>query len=116
MAVASEAVFLIIKASPGKSCGAKTYSRTSYSAIGHWRNSAYKKTRGAEARLGYLEHLLTENSNALIVEVGLTQASGTAERESALAMLAYKPASESVSEPTAATTRAALSRRHGSWR
>ena len=48
----------------------------------------YKKTRGAEARLGYLGHVLTENRNGLVVDVRLTQASGTAERDAALEMLA----------------------------
>jgi transposase len=50
----------------------------------------YKKTRGSEARLAYLGHVLTENRNGLVVDVRLTQASGTAEREAALAMLANK--------------------------
>ena len=36
----------------------------------------YKKTRGAEARLGYLGHVLTENRNGLVVDARLTQASG----------------------------------------
>src|SRR5579863_3170346 len=52
----------------------------------------YKKTRGSEARLGYLGHVLTENRNGLVVDVRTTQASGTAEREAALAMLSGKPA------------------------
>ena len=52
----------------------------------------YKKSRGAEARLGYLGHVLAENQNGLVVDVRLTQAIGTAEREAALAMLANKPA------------------------
>ena len=34
----------------------------------------YKKTRGAEARLGYLGHVVTENRNGLVVDVQLTQA------------------------------------------
>ena len=51
----------------------------------------YKKTRGAEARLGYLGHVLTENRNGLVVDVRLTQASGTAERDAALEMLSQKP-------------------------
>ena len=51
----------------------------------------YKKTRGAEARLGYLGHVLTENRNGLVVDVRLTQAGGTAERDAALAMLGNKP-------------------------
>ena len=52
----------------------------------------YKKTRGSEARLGYLGHVLTENRNGLVVDVRTTQASGTAERDAALAMLSVKPA------------------------
>lgn len=56
----------------------------------------YKKTRGAEARLGYLGHVLTENRNGLVVDVRLTQAGGTAERDAALAMLGHKPASRQV--------------------
>jgi transposase len=50
----------------------------------------YKKTRGAEAKLGYLGHLMTENRNGLVVDVRLTQATGTAEREAALDMLQQK--------------------------
>jgi transposase len=56
----------------------------------------YKKTRGAEARLGYLGHVLTENRNGLVVDVRLTQASGTAERDAAVEMLAHKPASRRI--------------------
>jgi transposase len=50
----------------------------------------YKKTRGAEAKLGYLGHVLTENRNGLVVDVRLTQASGTAERDAAAAMIGGK--------------------------
>lgn len=56
----------------------------------------YKKSHGAAARLGYLGHVLTENRNGLIVDVRLTQAGGTAERDAALAMLAYKPEAKRV--------------------
>jgi transposase len=56
----------------------------------------YKKTRGAEARLGYLGHVLMENRNGLVVDARLTQAHGTAEREAALAMMGGKPASKHV--------------------
>jgi IS5 family transposase len=56
----------------------------------------YKKTRGAEAKLGYLGHILTENRNGLVVDVRLTQASGTAERAAAEAMISGKPKSRSV--------------------
>jgi len=54
----------------------------------------FKKTRGAEARLGYLGRVLTENRNGLVVDVRLTQASGTAEREAALEMISNKPGIE----------------------
>ena len=56
----------------------------------------FKKTRGAEAKLAYLGHVLTENRNGLVIDVRLTQATGTAEREAALDMLGYKPASRPV--------------------
>jgi hypothetical protein len=51
-----------------------------------------KKTRGAEAGLCYLGHLVTENRNGLVVDTRLTLASGTAERDAAVAMMEHKPA------------------------
>jgi transposase len=56
----------------------------------------YKKTRGAEARLGYLGHVVTENRNGLVVDVRMTQATGTAERAAALEMVGNKPAGKRV--------------------
>ncbi len=50
------------------------------------------KGRGKEARLCYAGHSLTENRNGLIVECELTQASGTAEREAGLRLLAKERA------------------------
>jgi len=47
-----------------------------------------RKGSGKEARLCYAGHSLTENRNGLIVECELTQASGTAEREAGLRLLA----------------------------
>ena len=47
----------------------------------------HRKARGQSSRLCYMGHLLMENRNALIVDAALTRASGTAEREAALAML-----------------------------
>ena len=47
----------------------------------------YRKGNGQSSRLCFMGHVLMENRNALIVEAALTQASGTAEREAALAML-----------------------------
>ena len=47
----------------------------------------YKKTGGAEARLGYLGHVLMENRSGLVVGATATTATGTAEREAALQLL-----------------------------
>ena len=52
----------------------------------------YKKARGAEARLAYLGHVLTENRNGLVVDVRTTQATGTAERDAGIGMMSNKPA------------------------
>jgi transposase len=52
----------------------------------------YKKTRGAEAKLGYLGHVVTENRNGLVVDTRLTLASGTAERDAAIEMMEHKAA------------------------
>lgn len=47
----------------------------------------YKKAPGDKSRLCHMGHILMENRNGLIVDVEITHASGTAEREAALAML-----------------------------
>ena len=51
----------------------------------------FKKSRGREARLCYLGHLVTENRNGLVVDTRLTLATGTAERDAAIAMMEQKP-------------------------
>ena len=47
----------------------------------------YRKSRGVEARLAYLGHVLMENRHGLVVQARATRATGTAERETAVAML-----------------------------
>ena len=47
----------------------------------------FKKSQGGEAHLAYLGHALTENRHGFAVAVTLTHATGTAEREAALAMM-----------------------------
>lgn len=47
----------------------------------------YRKADGRESRLCFMGHVLMENRNALAVDAALTPATGTAEREAALAML-----------------------------
>ena len=46
-----------------------------------------RKGSGQEARLSYAGHILMENGNGLILDLLVTQATGTAEREAALVML-----------------------------
>jgi transposase-like protein DUF772 len=47
----------------------------------------YRKGKGKEAKLSFMGHALAENRHGLIVETGITQATGTAEREAAKAMI-----------------------------
>jgi transposase len=51
----------------------------------------YRKGRNREARLGYLAHVVMENRSGLLVDTVLTPATGTAEREAALAMISRRP-------------------------
>ena len=50
-----------------------------------------RKGSGKEAKLCFAGHVLMENRNGLVVDVTLTQATGTAEREAALTMLSDVP-------------------------
>jgi len=47
----------------------------------------YRKADGRESRLCFMGHVLMENRHGLAVDAALTHATGTAEREAALAML-----------------------------
>jgi transposase len=47
----------------------------------------FRKGNGKESRLCYIGHALMENRNGLVVDGCLSRASGTAEREAALAMI-----------------------------
>jgi len=55
---------------------------------------SYRKGKNLPARLGYLGHVLMENRNGLVVDTRLTQATGTAEREAAIAMVEARPGSQ----------------------
>lgn len=55
-----------------------------------------RKGRGKEARLCFMGHVLMENRNGLVVNVTVTQATGTAEREAALDMLRQVPGSQRI--------------------
>lgn len=49
----------------------------------------FKKARGQAVKLCHIVHVLMENRNGLVVDAILTHATGTAEREAALAMLRW---------------------------
>lgn len=55
-----------------------------------------RKGQGKEAKLSYAGHVLMENRNGLVVNVQLTQAAGTAEREAAVEMVEEIPGSKPV--------------------
>jgi transposase len=60
----------------------------------------YKKGKGKEAKLCYVGHVLMENRNGLAVDGQITKATGTAEREAALNMLADVPGDKPVTVGT----------------
>ena len=47
----------------------------------------YRKSKGAETKLGYLGHVLMDNRWGLVVDARVTVANGTAERDAALDMI-----------------------------
>ena len=55
-----------------------------------------KKANGQEAKLSYLGHVLMEHRHRLGVDTRVTQATGTAEREAALAMAEANPGQQRV--------------------
>lgn len=56
----------------------------------------YRKADGRESRLCFMGHVLMENRNGLAVAAALTHATGTAERDAALAMLDRRSTSRRV--------------------
>ena len=56
----------------------------------------FKKSRGSEAKLCYLGHVVTENRHGLVVDTRLTLASGTAERDAVIGVFEQKPAGKRV--------------------
>ncbi len=51
----------------------------------------YKKAAGQAAKLCHMGHVLMENRNGLVVDTSLTKATGTAERDAAIAMVEDLP-------------------------
>src|SRR6266481_5996050 len=56
----------------------------------------FKKSKGSEAKLGYLGHVLMENRNGLLVQTFLTEANGRAERDAAMLMAEAIPGGKRV--------------------
>jgi transposase len=56
----------------------------------------YKKGKGKEAKLSYMGHVLMENRNGLAINARLTLATGTAEGEAALSMVAEREGSRRI--------------------
>ncbi len=56
----------------------------------------FKKSKGSEAKLSYLGHVLMENRNGLLVQTFLTEANGRAEREAAMLMAEALPGKKRV--------------------
>lgn len=55
-----------------------------------------RKGSGKEAKLSFAGHVLMENRNGLVVDVALTQATGTAERDAAVDMLSHVPSNRRI--------------------
>jgi len=57
----------------------------------------YKKGKGKEARLSFIGNVMTENRNGFVVAADLREASGTAERAAARAMIVrYSPGNQRI--------------------
>ena len=56
----------------------------------------WTKSRGSQAKLSYMGHVLMENRNGLLVQTFLTEANGRAERDAALLMAEAIPAGKRV--------------------
>ena len=66
----------------------------------------YKKGKGKEARLSFIGNVMTENRNGFVVAADLREASGTAERAAARAMIVrYSPGNQRI---TVGATRASI--------
>jgi len=74
-------------ASPGQDFHGETRTNATHQSTTDPQAKLYRKGPGKEAKLCYMGHVLMENRNGLVVDARLTQASGTAEREAAHAMV-----------------------------
>jgi hypothetical protein len=73
-----------------------------------------RKGKGREAKLSYQGHVLMENRHGLTVDTCVTQATGTAERETAVAMATNLPAGATLGADKGMTRRTSW-RACGPW-
>ena len=66
-------------------------SNTTHASTTDPESRLAKKGKGKEAKLSYTGHVLMENRNGLAVDVNVTQATGTCEREAAVEMIEEIP-------------------------
>jgi hypothetical protein len=71
---------------PGETCTNGTHASTTDPDA-----RLARKGKGKEAKLSYTGHVLMENRNGLAVDVAVLPATGTAEREAAIEMIAALP-------------------------
>jgi hypothetical protein len=71
---------------PSINCRGERRTNATHASTTNPEARLYKKAKGQEAKLCYLGHVLMENRHGFVVDTQLTQATGTAEREAALAM------------------------------
>ena len=73
---------------PSVDCHGEGRSNATHQSMTDPDARLYKKARGREARLGYLDHVLMEHRSGLIVKTAVTPADGHGERDAALVMIA----------------------------
>lgn len=78
----------------------ETRSNDTHASTTDPKARSYKKADGDKSRLAYLGHTLMENRNGLVVDAETPLATGTAEREAAIAMVALSVSKMGATLPT----------------
>ena len=86
----------MIPATPASTSGGSGARNATHASTTDPEARLYKKATGQEAKLAYLGHVLMENRHGLVVDTRVTHATGTAEREAALAMAEAIPGQQRV--------------------
>lgn len=81
----------MIPATPAWTFGANARTNATHASTTDPEARLYKKAAGQEAKLCFLGHVLMENRHGLVIHATVTPATGTAEREAALALVDSRP-------------------------